>query len=199
MTTHPYLALAVLVLGGGLAALLVRSFAKNVRKWKRRKPGVYLVRADHHYNRARRVNAYVGESVNVELRRLQHLGTSRFHPVTGVAKGNTMHKTAAQPWSDLRPVWHWIRLPWWLGWKWFLRSVETLAILLLWPRYNIKKNAWNPLRIDPGQAKLDRRQRDEGSAVQAFRVWSAHLARYAVQGLGVVAILGGLVGFVMTR
>lgn len=186
-----------------VAALIVGLYAlycaKNWKKWRRRKPGVYLVRMDHHRNRARRVNGYVGESVNVGLRRLQHLGTSRFHPTTGKAAGNTMHKTKGQPWTDLRPVWHWVSLPWWMGGKWFLRPAETLMILALWPRYNDAKNHWNPLRIDKGQARIDREQRDRGTAVQVVRVWTAHLLRKVVLGGGLAAIVIGIGGYVMTR
>lgn len=197
---HNPFAIAAIALGLTGAVLAFRyPIRKWIRKCKRRKPGIYLVRVDHHRNRARRVNGYVGESVNMALRKLQHLGTSRFDPVTGKAKGALMHQIPSQPWSDLRPVWHYFPLPWWMGWKWILRPVETLAILLLWPRYNIKKNQWNPLKIDPGQARIDRAQRNSGTAAQVVRVWTAHLLRHVLQGAGALVVITGLVGWMVAR
>jgi hypothetical protein len=201
MHTHNWFAWTAIALSS-LAMLTVfrGPVAKWVRKCKRRRGGVYLWRVDHHHNRARRVNGYVGETVSYHLRSRQHMGQSRFHPVTGKASPTAVHKVPAQPWSDLRPVMHKvIPLPWWLCWKWVLRPLETLVILVTWPRYNDAKNHWNPLRIDKGQAKLDRRQRDEGTAVQVVRVWTAHLFRYVVQAAGAALILAGLAGYVITR
>jgi len=117
------------------------------RKCKRRRPGIYLVRTDRHLKPGRRENGYVGESVHVEMRGLDHLGRGRY--------GH-----AAKDWADLRTRWHVLRLPWWLGWKWVLRPLETLAILLTWPRYNDAKNRWNPRRIPRHVQALQRRNRD---------------------------------------
>lgn len=93
--------------------------------------------------------AYVGETTSFYHRDQQHrYGLGQF--------GGT-----AKPWADLEPyVAVRIPLP---GWKWLLRSVETLLIVLLWPAYNVKKNRWNPRRITPWRAGWQRRLRDTGS------------------------------------
>lgn len=186
---------------GSVSIILV--FRGPIRKWwrkvRRRKGGVYLVRVDHHVNRARRVWGYVGESVNFYFRKRQHLGTSRFDPFTGKASATALHKVPVQPWSDLRPRWYYIPLPWWLCWKWILRPLETLFILLLWPRYNDAKNRWNPLRITKPMARIHRMSRDQGTATQVIRVWTAHGVRYALQGAGVLLILAGVAGYVYLK
>lgn len=203
-------ALGALVLGGAIAA---RPLKRWIKKCKRRRGGVYLVRVDHHRNRARRVNGYVGETVNFYLRQRQHLGMSRFDPVTGqlvkgsgkgmvMINGLALAKIPAQPWSDLNPVWHKvIRLPWWLCWKWVLRPLETLVMLLTWPVYNDAKNHWNPRRIPKGVAQMQRRQRDQSSvaAWYAPRVALAHGARIAVQLGGACLIAIGTYGWIVTR
>ena len=124
---------------------------KWLRKCRRRRPGIYLVRTRKHGARpifSLRENGYVGESVNTGLRWQDHLGRGR-------------HGNAAKNWSDLDPVFTVvIRLPWWLGWKWVLRPLETLVILWKRPRYNVSKNRWNPRRIPPYVAAVQRRQRD---------------------------------------
>lgn len=173
-------ATAIVILG--TATLARYPLARWYRKVRRRKPGVYLVRVDHHINRARRVVGYVGESVNVSMRRLDHLGQGRFGQV-------------AQPWSDLRPHWYVIRLPWWMGWKWVLRPLETLIIVATWPVYNDAKNRWNPRRIPKTLAAIQRRKRDEGTARQIVRTWTAHAVRYAVQGTAAVITVGGAVAW----
>lgn len=187
---------------GALAVLMVfrGPLAKWVRKCKRRRGGVYLWRVDHHTNRARRVNGYVGETVSFYLRGRQHMGVSRFDPATGRAVKSGTVKVPAQPWSDLRPVCYKIvKLPWWLCWKWVLRPLETLVILCTWPVYNDAKNRWNPRRITKSMARMHRVQREQGSARQVVRVWTAHLFRYVLQGAGVLVIVTGIAGWAMTR
>src|SRR4051812_48839676 len=95
------------VIGGTVAGTLTIAGAvayvparKWIRKCKRRRGGVYLVRVDHHRNRARRVTGYVGETVSYHLRKKQHLGMSRFEP-SGMVSKNGFVKVASQPWSDL--------------------------------------------------------------------------------------------------
>lgn len=92
-----------------------------------------------------RHNAYVGETTAVRLRRSQH------------AEGGGKFDTLAKPWADLSPSWYFIPLP---RTKWLLRSVETLAVVLLWPVYNHKKNLWNPRRIPLDAARRQRAHRD---------------------------------------
>ncbi len=191
-----------------VGALGARPFKRWVAKCKRRRGGVYLWRVDHHRNRARRVNGYVGETVNFYLRSKQHMGMSRFDPATGrVVKGKgpgvVMVKVPAQPWSDLNPVRKdIIKLPWWLCWKWILRPLETLVMLLTWPVYNDDKNHWNPRRIPKQLAQMQRRSRDNLAAHgMSYRVGVAldHGQRRLFQVAGVLVIILGIVGYAATR
>lgn len=95
--------------------------------------------------------AYVGETKSFHHRHMQH--------VAGGGRFNSEQRS----WADLEPrVWLRISLP---PWKWLLRSVETLVILLLWPVYNVSKNRWNPRRIQPASALWQRQCRDAGALV----------------------------------
>ena len=96
--------------------------------------------------------AYVGEG-RVRSRYRDHL------------EGSVKYNTFPKPWSDLKPSWYFIPLPYW---KWLLRTVETLLILCLWPVYNQQKNLWNPRRIPLKAAKRQRGSRD-------FCGWSFNL------------------------
>lgn len=160
-----------------------------LKKVKRRRGGVYLWRVDHHINRARRVNGYVGETVSFHFRSRQHMGTSHY-AVEGGKRVATAVKVPSQPWSDLRPkMYKIIPLPWWLCWKWVLRPLETLAILVLWPRYNDAKNRWNPRRITTEAARVARMERDNGWVVQRYRIVLAHLVRTVSLSIGAVVFL----------
>jgi hypothetical protein len=198
------------LIGGGLSILALAiawiPLKRWIRKCKRRKGGVYLWRVDHHRNRARRVNGYVGETVSFFFRSKQHMGHSRFDPVSGqVVKGKAkggpaMVKVPAQPWSDLNPVMHKvIKLPWWLCWKWVLWPLETLVILCTWPVYNDAKNRWNPRRIPKAMAKIQRRNRDQGGGVYRTRVTLAHAGRAALQLAGALLVVVGAYGWIVTR
>lgn len=157
------------------------------RKCKRRKGGVYLWRTRKHAHPTRRENGYVGESVSFTARSDDHMGRGRY--------GH-----AAKPWSDLDPkMYRVIRLPWWLCWKWVLKPLETLVILLTWPRYNDKKNRWNPRRIPIGLAKRQREARDYGGIGYRARVRTAVWGRYVVQALGLALVVVGIAGAVMNR
>lgn len=157
------------------------------RKVRRRKGGVYLWRTRKHANPARRENAYVGESVSFASRAKDHLGQGRY--------GNK-----AKDWADLDPkVYRVIPLPWWLCWKWVLRPLETLVILATWPRYNVAKNKWNPRRIPPYLAKVQRAHRDAGGGQYAVRLWVGRVMRVSLQVAGVLLILGGIVGTVAAQ
>lgn len=72
-------------------------------------------------------------------------------------RGGGRYRCRPKPWTDLRPTVRVIPLPYW---KWLLRSVETLLILILWPVYNQQKNRWNPRRIPIRTAILQREVRD---------------------------------------
>lgn len=187
----------------GFSALVLVLAWSPLRRWgrkvRRRRGGVYLVRCDHHLNRARRVNAYVGETVSHHLRKRQHLGMSRFDPATGQAVKSGFVKVAGQPWTDLNPVWHKLTLPWWLCWKWVLRPLETLVILLTWPVYNDAKNHWNPRRVPKGIAKAQRATREAGGLTYAGKVAVQHAGRILFRLAGLGLILGGLFGWAVTR
>lgn len=177
-----------------------------IRKWKRRRPGVYAWRTDQHYDRTRREWGYVGESVNIALRDRCHLGTcghrAKALRMTQPAGASVLLAggCAAKPWADLRPVRHTIiRLPWWLGWKWLLRPLETLVILALAPRYNHAKNQWNPRRVPLSRQAAERHERNCESSTYRAKVVTARLGRRTVQLLGVLCILAGLVGAAVTR
>lgn len=157
------------------------------RKVRRRKGGVYLVRTRKHNNPMRRETGYVGESVSFRAREADHRGAGRY--------GNK-----AKDWTDLDPKWHRvIPLPWWLCWKPVLRSLETLVILLTWPRYNVAKNKWNPRRIPPYLAQHQRAVRDAGGSAYRAQVATARAVRALLMFAGVVLILGGIYGTVVSQ
>ncbi len=158
-----------------------------LRKWRRRKGGVYVWRTRKHASPSRREFAYVGESVSFSSREADHLGRGRY--------GHS-----AKDWADLDPkMYRVIRLPWWLCWKWVLRPLETLVILAVWPRYNVAKNKWNPRRIPPYLAKRQRAARDAGGVAYRAQVFTARGVRVLAQILGVVLILAGIVGTVVSQ
>jgi hypothetical protein len=186
---HPLSIVAALT-GAALLTLVFRGpLARWYRKVRRRRGGVYLWRVDHHRNRARRVNGYVGETVSFYFRSRQHMGISHFSD-TGKGRLTTAVKVPSQPWSDLNPVMHKvIPLPWWLCWKWVLRPLETLVILCTWPVYNDAKNHWNPRRITKSLARVHRSQRDNmGVLAGIWRPWTAHLLRRLLVGLVLLVI-----------
>ena len=117
--------------------------------------------------------AYAGETNSFHFRHLQHtVGGGRYGAV-------------AKPWSDRSPyVWLRIPLP---NWKWLRLTVETLAILLVWPVYNHSKNQWNPRRISLRDQQWQRRMRDAGG--WCFNWTWAHTAAVlaVVAGVWVVA------------
>lgn len=90
--------------------------------------------------------AYVGMSRHVRSRKSQHLD------------GSVRYNTPAKPWTDLKPTWYFVAMPW--APNWVLLSAETLIIALLWPVYNHQKNLWNPRRIPLRSAKRQRGSRD---------------------------------------
>jgi hypothetical protein len=167
---------------------MVKRWARKVR---RRTPGIYLVRTDRHM-RPGRENGYVGLSNNLELRRRQHLKNK-------IENGRIV--ALAKPWSDLDPVWHYLRLPWWLGWRWCLAPLEFLAIKLLLPRYNHTMNLANPRRVPLGTQRAQRlhrdRQRKLGHRLDRRRSTAA--GAVLLRTLGVLAILVGVGMTVWTR
>jgi hypothetical protein len=198
---HNPFAWLALILGAATLTLVARGpFARWVRKVKRRRGGVYLWRVDHHRNRARRVNGYVGETVSYYFRSKQHLGVS-YYGEQGTTRSKTALKVPSQPWSDLNPrMYKIIPLPWWLCWKWVLRPLETLVIMCTWPVYNDAKNHWNPRRIPKPLARIQRQGRDGGrSAGYITEVWAAHQVRRVVMLVGAVVIGGIAYGWMIWR
>lgn len=167
-------------------------------KVKRRKGGVYVWRVDHHLNRTRRVTGYVGETVSYYFRSRQHMGTTNYR-IDGT-RSTAPRRAASQPWSDLNPkMYKVIPLPWWLCWKWVLRPLETLVIVLTWPVYNDAKNRWNPRRIPRTRALLHRAQRNSGHLPYRAKVLAAHAVRFTVQAVGVLVLLAGIIGWTVTH
>jgi hypothetical protein len=92
-----------------------------------------------------RHTGYVGESMHVRAREMQH------------RNGSKKYGAMPQPWSDLDPKWYAVPLP---PVRAITLAVEAFLIFLLWPVYNHKKNLWNPRRIPLSSAKRQRAQRD---------------------------------------
>jgi hypothetical protein len=113
------------------------------RKCRRRRGGVYLWRVDHHLNRARRVTGYVGLTNSFHLRARQHMGVSRFDPLTGAV---------------------------------------------------VKSRGPGPATV-----KVPRNSREAGQVGYAVKVASAHALRWVLQAAGILLIVGGFAGWVMTR
>lgn len=160
----------------------------RIKKWKRRRPGIYLFRTDKHYAPGRRENGYVGLSNNVDLRERCH-------------RGKCSHKGhEIKPWMiGLRARRYTLWLPWWMGFRWTLDPLETIAILLLAPRYNHAKNLWNPRRValSTQRAQAAERQRETGRL--AFKRQAASIGFAALRIAGVLCIITGAVGAWITR
>lgn len=161
-------------------------------KVKRRRGGVYLWRVDHHINRWRRVNGYVGETVSFYFRSRQHMGAT--HYGEDGLRAAKMGNGPSAPWSDLNPkMYRVISLPWWLCWKWVLRPLETLVILCTWPVYNDAKNRWNPRRITRVLARVQRGHRDHGGRVTDIKASFAH--GFRIITLTALLLLFGFVAY----
>jgi hypothetical protein len=168
---------------------------KTLRKWRRRKGGIYLWRTRKHAHPSRRENGYVGLTNSFKRRERDHKGQSAYLQEDGTVKAST-----EKPWMDLDPkVYRIIQLPWWLCWHWVMRPLETLVILILWPRYNHAKNLWNPRRVSLSRQKAQRAERDAAGRGYRMKVRAAVWSRYAIQALGAILVIGGLVGYWTTN
>lgn len=146
---------------------------------KRRRPGIYAYRTFRHMAPGTEWG-YVGKSRDLVSRGRDHAGTGRW--------GH-----AAKDWHDLVVRRYTLRLPWWLGWDWITLSLETLAILLLRPRYNWQKNPYAK-KAGPREQKLQRRARELYPKTQ--QTWQQMTAAYAgVRLLGIIIILVGIGGY----
>lgn len=164
----------------------------RMRKWKRRRGGVYAWRTRRHSNPRVREWGYVGETTSFDRRERDHKGKTAYQREDG-----SVQQSTEKPWMDLDPkVYRVIRLPWWLCWKWVLRPLETLVMLALWPRYNHAKNGWNPRRITLSRQRAQRASRNAGGATYRTRVFWGQVQRRTLQALGFILILAGIVGTV---
>lgn len=154
---------------------------RTPRHWWRmvraRKPGIYAYRTWKHANPTVAEWGYVGLSNRLDLRDGQH---------------------ATKPWYDLKIRRYTLRLPWWLGWRWALAPLETIAILLLAPRYNWAKNPY-PHKVGPARQRLQREQREGYGGPYAARVQQWRFALRATRLAGVACIVFGIGGFLWTR
>lgn len=164
----------------------MRTPAKWWRSVKRRKPEIYAYRTDCHRNPMRREWGYVGETWRPGARQIEH------------TVGGGHYKATAKPWSDLHPTKYvLVKLPWWLAWKWVMRPIETLFILLLQPRYNHDKNLLNRRRIPLSVQASQRRTRDEYGLGRRAAVQVVQLTGTALRVAGVLCLLAAL-GFTVS-
>lgn len=155
------------------------------RKARRRTPGVYAYRTQKHLRPWRTEWGYVGESHHEKLRDADHHGRGRYG-------------APAKSWSDLIVRRHVLRLPWWLGWKWVLKSLETLAILVLRPRYNWAKNPW-PHKVGPREQAQQRMTRDLAPPATRRRMQVARWVDMLARTGGALIIVTGVLGWLWTR
>jgi hypothetical protein len=160
--------------------------AKWWRKVRRRKSGIYWYITRKHLRPWSKESGYVGKSVHLGMRDNCHEGTCR-------------HAGCAEKgWWDLVAHRMTLRLPWWLGWDWVLLPLETLAIVLLLPRYNWQKNP-RPGKVGPRDQALQRQARDLAPAGYRRRVQMSRMLDRIYQVAGVLVILTGLGGWMWTR
>lgn len=147
------------------------------RKVRSRKPGIYAYVTQEHLRPWRKEIGYVGKSNRLDLRDGQHKD---------------------KRWYDLVVRRYTLRLPWWLGWDWVLLPLETIAIVLLLPRYNWQKNP-RPGKVGPRDQELQRQQRDMAPASYHRRVQLSRLLDYVYRTAGVLIILAGLTGWYVSK
>lgn len=94
-----------------------------------------------------RHNGYVGRTSSYLRREIQHL------------KGDPTWGVLAKDWADLDPRFHRVLpLP---SWVWLQDLMETLAIWVLCPVYNVRKQApWNIRRVSLRRAAFQRAARN---------------------------------------
>jgi hypothetical protein len=160
---------------------------KFIKRAKRRNAGWYWYTTLRHL-RPGRESGYVGESQSLEHRHGQH--------VVGGGKYNS----APKDWADLEPIRHVIRAPWWLSWKWSLRTVETFLILVLRPRYNWAKNPWKRHRVGPREQAVQRQIRDARRAAgKDLRQGPAFIRLNVLTVVGALVLVFGIVGSIVQR
>jgi len=158
---------------------------KWLARLKRRTPGIYAYRTRRHDNPFRTQWGYVGESWHLDARDRDHAGTGRFN-------------VAQKPWYDLVVRRYTLRLPWWLGWKWVIRSLETLAILLLNPRYNWKKNP-RKSKAGPRLQAIERSVRDQLDPGYQAQIKVRRVLDIVIRAGATLMIIIGIGGYLWTR
>jgi hypothetical protein len=160
---------------------------KFIDRAKRRNAGWYWYTTDRHLKPGRE-SGYVGESQSLDDRDQQHI------------KGGGRYKSVPKSWNDLRPKRRVIHAPWWLSWKWSLRRVETLLIVVLRPRYNWAKNPWKRHRVGPKGQAVQRQIRDARRAAgKPLDSGPALVANRALVFTGALVLVIGLVGSIAQR
>lgn len=148
------------------------------RMVRQRRPGIYAYRTREHTRPAVAEWGYVGLSNRLDLRDGQH---------------------QAKPWYDLViRRYTVIRLPWWLGWRWVLAPLETLAILALLPRYNDSKNP-RPGKARRSQQVIERAEREMLPAHVRAHDARSRFALWTIRFAGVACIVAGLGSTLWTR
>lgn len=150
---------------------------------RRRRPGLYAYRTRKHLRRGTEWG-YAGYSTNLPLRYRCHQGTC------------THVNCAEKPWYDLKAVYVELRLPWWLGWHWLLKSIETVMIVALRPRYNTQKNPRRG-KVRPAQQQVQRSVRNLRRSLPATP--EAPLIDMTIRIVAAALIIAGPVGWYLTR
>lgn len=160
---------------------------KLFRKARRRKPGIYAYRTRKHMRRGVEWG-YIGMSTNLPMRFECHAGTCRRHSLC-----------TEKPWYDLKVHYFELRLPWWLGWKWLLLSLETLALLAVGgTRYNWQKNP-RKSKVPPSAQLMQRAMRDRFALAGQEPPLRASVTDLAVRTIAALLIIAAPVGYLLTR
>jgi hypothetical protein len=152
-------------------------------KARRRRPGVYVYRTRRHLRRGTEWG-YAGMSTNLPKRYRCHAGTCK-------------HNCHEKPWYDLKAAYFELRLPWWLGWKWVLLSIETILIAVLRPRYNTQKNPRRS-KVPPGAQQVQRAIRNARAIAGDGRLRPSPLD-LLIRITAACLIVGGPLGYLLTR
>ncbi|HET9349408.1 MAG TPA: hypothetical protein VFO13_09735, partial [Arthrobacter sp.] len=75
----------------------------------------------------------------------------------------------------------------------------TLVILALAPRYNWQKNGWNPRRVPPSTQAAQRAERNGYGRAYQTKAGAARALGIVLRLAGVLLILAGLSGYLITR
>lgn len=151
------------------------------RSVKRRQPGAYCYVTRRHLKPGQEIG-YVGKSRHLPSRDRDHRGVGRY--------GH-----AEKPWADLIVRRYALTLPWWLGWDWITLSLETVAILVLRPRYNVQKNP-RRRKVGPREQMMQRMVRDSLPLHMQTRV---HMRVHWMPVLAGIMIIVGIGGWLWSR